>query len=296
MPRDAGAVLRSLRALAILSVILPLFIFSVFGAFRYAEAMQNADQRVTRSLRVSHEHAVRVLAGAESMQDRVLELVRGRNAAELRADEARLHQTFRRWMDGQKQLQSIWVIGPDGKPLASSVGFPAPAIEVSDRPYFHFHRAGSTTRYWSEPLVTRVAKDKIIDLSLRFDGADGGFGGVVNVSLHTSYFEQFYTDLVANEPGLAVNMFRRDGPIYVRWPAVPGLPDRLGKSSPVLTRVMAGENAGRLTGVSSVDGQERLLAFTRVGDSPLFLGAGMNLSEVRWQLARELGIFLLVGL
>jgi signal transduction histidine kinase/ActR/RegA family two-component response regulator len=273
-----------------------LVIYSALGAFRYLESLHAAEQRVSRSLRVANEHASKVLGSAESVQDRVLDLVNGKSLAELRAKQGQLHDILLGRMKNQRQLQSIWILGPDGRPVASTVSFPAPAIDLSDRAYFRYHSSGGRGRYLAEPLVTKVGMNRILDISVRFDGPDGGFGGVVNVSLFTSYFDQFYSDLVADEPGLAVNLFRADGPIYSRWPILVDMPDRLGPTSGILRRVAAGDVAGQLRGTSSVDRQDRLLAFSKVGDYPLFIGTGMNVSSLRVQLARELGVLLALGL
>ena len=249
----------SLRMLAVLSIALPLVIYSALGTFRFIESKSGAEQRVSRSLRIANEHASKVLGGAEAVQDRVFDLVDRKSQRELEANLQRLHEALKARTAGQTQIQSIWVIGADGKPIATSLSYPAPEINLSERPYFRFHQAGSTGRYLSEPFTTRLTKDTVLDLSLRFNKPDGSFGGVVNVSLFTSYFERFYSDLVADEPGLAVNMFRENGPVYTRWPIIKNAPDRLSSASPILTRVIAGEVSGQLRGVSSFDKQDRLL-------------------------------------
>ncbi|MDB5911777.1 MAG: response regulator [Ramlibacter sp.] len=296
MPRRSLEPLWSFRTLAILSVAVPLLIYTSLGAFRFAEARDGAEQRVSRSLRVAHEHAAKVLGGAEALQDRIFDLVDGKTRSELANASLRLHQALRARTAGQKQIHSIWIIDAEGKPIATSMAVPAPAIDLSDRAYFQFHRSGSSGRYLSEPIIAKLSGDRILDISLRFNGADGGFGGVINVSLFSSYFEQFYSDLVADEPGLAVNLFRQNGPVYTRWPVIGGAPDRLGASSPILQRVVAGEVSGQLRGTSSFDGQDRLLAFKRIGSYPLFVGTGMNMTQLRSQLVQEMAVLLALGL
>jgi signal transduction histidine kinase len=251
---------------------------------------------VSRSLRVAHEHASKVLGSAEALQDRVFDLVNGHDPAQLRANEASLHETLAARVRNQQQIQSIWIIGADGKPIATSRFLPAPAIDYSDREYFRLHRAGNMGRYLSEPFTTRTTGERIVDLSMRFNAPDGSFGGVINVSLLTSYFQQFYSDLVADEPGLAVNLFRQDGAIFSRWPLLQNAPARLAASSPVMVRIAGGDTGAPQRGVSSVDGQDRLLAFARVGEYPLFVGTGMSLTAVRAQLAQELAVLFALSL
>jgi len=56
----AQASVKWLRLLVILSVAVPLFIYLVFGAVGYVDAREEAELRVSRSLRVAHEHASKV--------------------------------------------------------------------------------------------------------------------------------------------------------------------------------------------------------------------------------------------
>ena len=297
IPHSTGTLrFSSMRALVVISVALPLFLFALFATFRHAEAMKHAEEGVARSLRVATEHAAKVMAGAESMQDRTLDMVDGKSAAELRADEARLHQALSRFIAGQKQIQSIWIIGSYAKPIATTVAYPAPKIDVQDRAYFAAHRAGFQGRYLSEPLITKVSKERIVDVSVRFAGPDGGFGGIVNISVRASYFEEFFANLLSENPGLAMLMFRQDGAIFVRSPRVPGMAEKLGEKSSVLARVRAGQDSGQFRAKSSVDGEDRLQAFDKVGGYPLFLAAGVSVAAARWALAKELAASLLLGL
>ena len=290
----------SLRALAVLSVAVPLILYAMLGSFRYGESHEGAEQRVSRSLRVAHEHAAKVLGGAESLQDRVFDAVNGKSPASLRAMDKPLHDMLLARMAGQKQIHSIWIVGADGKPIATSMAYPTPEVDLSDRPYFKHHKAhpstGDGTRFLSPPFRSRLTDERILDLSMRFDGPDGEFAGTVNVSLLTKYFEQFYSDLVADEPGLAVNLFEADGSLYARWPTAKGEAYRMEDGGALPSRAQTGEPSAHMRAVSASGGDDRLMAYTRVGSYPLFVGTGMNLSELRRQFGRELAILLGLGL
>jgi signal transduction histidine kinase len=290
------APLVSMRILAVLVVAVPLLIYGVLGAFRYYESVAAAELRVSRSLRVAQEHASKVLGGAEALHERLDDLLSGSSLQDLRAREPALHALLAGRTKGQPQIQSIWIIGADGKAVATSLTSPPPDFDHSDREYFRRHKEGGADPFLSAPFTSRASGERILDVSSRFNGPDGAFGGVVNVSLRASYFERFYEDLVNDEPGLAVNLFHQSGPIYVRWPVLPGAPDRLGANSPTLKRVAAGDEIGQTRGVSSVDGQFRIISFQRVGSYPLFVGTGMNITSLRNEVLRELGVLLLLGL
>ncbi len=131
---------------------------------------------------------------------------------------------------------------------------------------------------------------------MRFSGPDGKFGGVINISLLTSYFQNFYSDLVSDEPGLAINLFREDGAIFTRWPLLANAPERLAANSPVMTHIAKGEQSAQMRGTSSVDNQDRLISFKKVGSYPLYVGTGMNLTTMRNELLKQLGILFAVGI
>jgi signal transduction histidine kinase/ActR/RegA family two-component response regulator len=290
------APLRSLRILATLSLAVPLSVYAIFGTFRYFQVRDEAELRVNRSLRVAHEHAVRVLDGVEALQDKVMDLVEGSDPADVRRHEGALHAQLLALTRDKQQIQSVWVFGPNGQPLVSSRFFPIPDFNVADREYFKYHQQSQGGRYLSQPLVSRTTGERVVDVSLPLSARNRSFGGVVSTSLLIEYFQKFHSDLVSDEPGLAINMVHENGVIYTRWPLVANAPDRLAANSPVMTRIRAGDAAGELRGVSSVDGRERLIAFKKVGSYPLYVGTGMDLTAVRYDWLRELGLLLAFGI
>ncbi|WP_436129016.1 ATP-binding protein [Acidovorax sp. LjRoot117] len=272
-----------------LSIAVPLFIYLVVGAARYMNARDDAAARVSRSLRVVHEHASKVIAASEALQDKVFVLVNGRSPAELRGNETALHEALRARTVDQPQIQSILILDAQGKSLASSRLLPFPVTDFSDGEYFKVHQQGYKGSYLSRPILTRTSREMVLNLSTGFFDNEGRFAGVINVTLLTSYFNGYYSDLVADDPGLAVILFREGGEIYTRWPDVPGGPDRLSPNGPVLTHLRGGEESAQLRGVSSVNGEDRYLAYRRVNNYPLYVGTGMSLSALRNEVLAELG-------
>ncbi len=275
---------RQIQWLGILSVAVPLFIFALFGFSEFVQTRQDAELRVSRSLRVAHEHASKVIAGAEELSDRLHDLVDGRGIADLRADEPRLHAILAQKMQDQPQLQSIWIIAADGRAIATS-RFAKVSQELSflDRDYLQYHQQGNAGRFLSQPLRTKTTNEKIINLSVSFNTPDGQFGGVICISLMTGYFHQFYEDLVADEPGLAITLFGQGGAVYTRYPdlAEPGAPPEAPAS---------GLRAG------ARPGGERLPATRRVGAYPLYMETAMDLAQVRNEVFKQLGVMLAFGL
>ena len=293
--RDTDHQLRSLRAFGILSLAIPLLVGLAFGVYRYVASQAEFSQKVDRSLRVANEHASKVLVISEALQDRVNDLVRGRSAADLKAHEAALHASLRELTRNQSQIRTVWILGPDGKLLASSSVYPVQALDMADRQYFRLHDAGPGMRHMSNPVAGHGAGDESIDFSVGFPGPDGGLGGVINIGLATSYLRQFYSDLAASEPGLAVAMFNREGHIYARWPSPTPGAARMGADIPLMHQILSGREVGTLTGTSS-DGEQRLISYRRVSEAyPLYVGAGMSITALRMALWKDSAVLLAFG-
>uniref|UniRef100_UPI0004CFFF4F ATP-binding protein n=1 Tax=Caballeronia sordidicola TaxID=196367 RepID=UPI0004CFFF4F len=99
---------------------------------------------------------------------------------------------------------------------------------------------------------------------------DGRFAGVVSIALKRDYFADFYRDLSNGEPGMSVGLYRRDGGILVHEP--PTRPGITHVRDPAFTSAMRNnELFGRVRIRSSIDGVERVVAFRRAGDYPLYV-------------------------
>jgi signal transduction histidine kinase/CheY-like chemotaxis protein len=289
--------LSSLRALTLLCVLLPLLAYAAVGIYRYRQIRAETELRLDRSLRIADEHALKVLDTAQTMLARMQDALGGQDDAALRAREEQLHRQLRAMRGNKPQVQGLWVIGADGRPVIGDRYFPVPTgVDMSDREYFAHHRLHPAGIFVSGPLRGRVSTDRVINVSEGRFAPDGRFLGVVLISLLPAYFEQFHSTLVADEPGLAITMLRQDGVILSRWPVLPNAPASLSPGSPVMTHIRAGDTSGEVHGVSSVDNRQRLLMFRKVGDYPVFLGTGMEVAEIRNRWLEEMAWLAAFGL
>ncbi|SDV50926.1 bifunctional diguanylate cyclase/phosphodiesterase [Chitinasiproducens palmae] len=115
---------------------------------------------------------------------------------EYESDPARfdLQTMMRRGVLPQQDLLQIALIGSDGRLRASSVPNAAIGTDLSDREHFHVHTMGDEDRlYVSKPVLGRVSHLWSLQLTRRLNNPDGGFGGVVVVSVNPRYFSNdFY--------------------------------------------------------------------------------------------------------
>lgn len=290
--QEARASLRTLRTLLVLCLLVPLLIYGTFAAYRYRQVHEEAEVRLDRALRIANEHALKVLETNESLLQHVNDLAEGIETAPA-ARRAFLHRQLRALVEAKPQIQSIWVIDAQGRPLVTDLSDPPPTgVVLADREYFVWHQARAAPRaiHFSEVAPGRLTGVTLFNVSQSRVGADGRFAGVVTVSHGPGYFQRFHADLAADEPGLAITMFREDGTVYSRWPALASAAPRMAPTSPVLSRVMAGHRSGVIRGVSSLDRQDRLLMFRQVGRYPVYLGTGLELKAIRAGWAREMAL------
>jgi signal transduction histidine kinase/ActR/RegA family two-component response regulator len=284
-PKAANPLL-SLRLLGVLLVVLPVVVYALVGIYRYQNIRAETELRLDRSLRIALEHALKVLDTTDMTLIRVLDVLGDSDDDAIDQRQALLHRQLRSISAAKPQMDSIWVQSSEGRPLVTDRFNPVPpGLNFSDRDYFRWHRANPGNKsFVSEPMLGRATGVDLFVMSRGRYLADESFTGSVTVSLIPAYFQNFHSDLAADEPGLAITMLREDGVILTRWPPVQEAPARLSPQGPVLSLIKSGHSSGRASGVSSVDGRERLLTFGQVGNYPVYLGTGMDMREItkRW--------------
>ena len=84
--------------------------------------------------------------------------------------------------------------------------------------------------------------------------------------------------------GLVV-MTRSDGTAIARWPELPADVAKFGNRSPLVEAMAAGEVQGRIEGISSADGKDRISAFRRLERYPIYVLAGVDREAIiaGWQ-------------
>jgi signal transduction histidine kinase/ActR/RegA family two-component response regulator len=270
--------------------------YSAVGVYLYKQRVAETEVRLDRALRIAREHALKVFDTNEMALSRVLDTVGSESVESLRGRQSALHTQFRAISERQPQIQSIWLQGADGRPLATDRFFPAPlSLDISDRAYFKWHQTHRGLHI-SEPGIGRATGTPFFDMSRGRYLTGGEFAGIVSISLSPEYFEVFHSDLAADEPGLAITMLRSDGTILTRWPPLANAPAKLSPNSPVMSRILAGQSDGTAHGVSSVDGRKRLLAFTQIGSYPVYIGTGMDTGEITKRWLEEMGWLAAFGL
>ncbi|HET9024557.1 MAG TPA: ATP-binding protein, partial [Burkholderiaceae bacterium] len=252
----------------------------------YQDAIRDAWTRADRSARVGVEQASKVLETNETIARHVLGALGSSTIEQARGRERELHEQLNAAVKDIPQIQSVWIIDNEGHPVATNRFFPAPRdVDLSDREGLRVYRAGARGPYITSPQIGRITKEPFFDLTARWDGPDGTLLGAVWVSLHPKYFSDFYAGLAEDDPGLIVNLFRADGVILARRPLSDAPDSRVPARSSILRMIAEGQTEGRYEGVSTVDGEYRLVSFRKLERFPVYVAAGIPRATVlqAWQ-------------
>ncbi|MGU3539379.1 cache domain-containing protein [Methylobacterium sp. A54F] len=269
--------LRAGRALLVVSVLLPGLLLALASWHNRREVLREADTRVERTLRILHEHAVKVFETQKLILDRVngrlpyLDWTR-------EADRADFHAFLAGLQDEYDQIATVTLTDAEGRMLASSRRYPAdPAVTFADRDWFVALRSAEPkTLYVSRSYIGRQSGQSVFNVAARILSPDGAFRGVIALSIDRSYFETFYREIDPETPHSVV-LLRADGEILAREPI--GAAEGSGLEAPVAAA--AGRAAsGPARAVSPVDGVARIVAYRRVAAYPVYIGFGLGETAV----------------
>jgi signal transduction histidine kinase len=200
--------------------------------------------------------------------------------ARIRANEATLHQQLIELGGAFPQVAAISVFGTTGRLIASSQYFPVPAVSVGERDDFMSARAQRPAPYYSLALQGKVARTEVFTTNIGRTSASGDFLGVVSIALRREYFANFYRNLTSSLPSVSVGLYRQDGGILVRYPDSHAELRKVAAGTPFTKAMRDHEAQGHIRMTSPVDGVERLVAFRRMGDYPLYVFSGISTASL----------------
>ncbi|WNC91796.1 response regulator [Paraburkholderia sp. FT54] len=282
--RNFAATRRMLLIVLAVSVVFPLVCLAGYGYFDYQRRIADSNDMIDRLARVAEEQAVKVLDLNQQMSSRIVELLGNEDDAQIREREALLHDRLRGIGGDFAQVASIYVLGATGDLLVSSRTFPAPAMSIGQREDFTSARAMRPQPYFSLPMFGPLSQTNVFTTATGRSDADGQFLGVVSVALRNEYFSRFYRELTNGDSSLALGLYRQDGNLLVRYPPWP--PGAQPSAQSKFTQALRDKQLfGHVRLNSTVDGVERLLAFRRVGDYPLYVMSAYATSSIgaAWQ-------------
>ncbi len=252
----------------------------------YDRHFEEARRRLTDVVGVMHEHALKVLETHDLVAMQVNVLLDDLTDEAIRQQEPMFHGHLASLVDRLPQVQDIWVLNGEGRPLVTARVFPAPKdVDLSDRMYFQVHREGTVPpgqSFVSEVLRGRVVDTRFFQLSKRRTGplgtADTLFRGVTAISIEPRYFEDFYTMLMHGGAFSSAALVREDGGVLARQPptAIDRRSDRLDDESGFLSALRANPEQGTFVTADGTAGRPRQAAYRRIDGRPIYVAADIE--------------------
>lgn len=180
-------------------------------------------------------------------------------------------------IDG-RLFDAISILDEEGNQILSSR--PSGPVNYADREFFRIHqqRLNQDTFYISAPVLGRVSNTWQVPMSRRLIKPDGGFGGVIVLSVDPGYFARFYQKTDIGEQGVVL-LIGVDGVVRAR---------RVGNelsfgtdmSSSSLLREQKQEVTGDFLSRGGVDGLQRFISYRTLPGYPLVVAVGTAQHEV----------------
>lgn len=252
--------------LLVAAVALPALCFAAVAVYDRNQTLAMAERDLLATLDTLHGHAESLLRFQALALGTADEWLRDKSDAELIATSAVQHAHLNAMRRHSGEALRLVVFGANGRPLVDSDrAIPLPDVDVSDRSYFRWHRDNPSAEPRVAAPVRSLASDTpIFFVTLRRSGRDGSFKGVIAAGIRQDSLIDFWDSANPN-PGAAVSLLRDDGIILARRPAIdPDERAAFPPGSPVARAIAAGAERRVMTGISGVDGVERLFAFRRL--------------------------------
>ncbi len=285
--RNAQQVLRLLSLAALAG---PLIAFLAYAGSSYRDHFRAAEERLEGTLNLMQEHGSRVFETYELLASYTDELLGNLSDDEIRAQEPVLNAKLKKFSDTLPQVQDIWVVAADARPLVTANVFPVPRdLDLSDRGYYRIQKDRDAGLYISEVLRGRAQNVTFFQFSRRRASPDGSFRGVVAVSVQPNYFRDYYARLAANRSITGAAIQRADGVLLSRYPEPPPGPVASAPTRGLQDALQQNAERGIYRVTLASDGLERIVGYRKLPDYPIYLSAGLRTNVVQgawlWSLA-----------
>ncbi len=269
------------------ALVIPLLLFALAAAYDYEQLKQDAQERAARNALALAEHAQRVLAAQDSTLQRVDERTSALDRQQLR--DPSVHRWLRQITDASEYVVATSIIDGDGSVLASSLQYPIPQTHARDRSYFRaFADSMRGGVFISEPIIGRPTGLEVFQLSRRRTSPAAGFPGVLVASVTPAALADFYRRFAA--PGDSVTLARADGTVLARYPSVNTGVTRLPAKSGLMRSIMVQPEAGFYRTTSHLDRVDRLHAYRKAGQWPVYVSYGASVGAIWAQWRRDLAV------
>jgi diguanylate cyclase (GGDEF)-like protein/PAS domain S-box-containing protein len=201
------------------------------------------------------------------------------------------------WVEKSPMLHGltlqVGMTGPDGIVKVSNLPIKG-RVDLSDRPHVRYHFEPSAAQpYISVPVLGRVSGKWSIQFTRRLNRINGGFDGVVIVSVDPYYLSKFFDSVDLGKYGSAT-LVGRDGIVRARQSLNN---QKLGQdlSNSTLFQELRVTNAGTYRAVAAIDGIERIYGFASLQSYPLVVAIGISTDQLLMAVHNQRNNYLIFG-
>lgn len=280
------------RLLLVAAIAVPLLLLTIAAWQNFRLVQLEAKQRVTIETGQLHEHALSAIETYALILAWIDDRIRGLDWDRIGHD-GELHR-FLSNLQTLPQIGAVLVIDPEGQIRASGSSFPDAAADSSNRDAFAAQRDRDAGIFIGREHLDQLTGLSDFDISRRRSTPDESFDGVIIISANPGYFANFFSTISRDENFSALLM-RDDGSVLVRYPPLPS--QRVfSAETPVMRAIAADPDRGLFWGRGGIDGIERLFAYQRVGQYPLYVAFGIPTRGVLAQWRANLVDYLLFAI
>lgn len=199
-----------------------VFLLAVMAAVAYESRLRTVEEAMDRAESAAHvlaEYAARLFDASDLLVAHTAQGIRDLNWDQIEASRD-IWADLRDEIEHLPFLDAVWLNDETGRLRLSTVAFPTPPSDASDRDSFRALQSGPDRPYISELIVGRVTHKPTFMVSRRLSKRDGTFRGIASVTVDTAYFDGFYRNLdLPRDPEIL--LFRAvDLAVLVRHPEV----------------------------------------------------------------------------
>jgi two-component system NtrC family sensor kinase len=253
-----------------------VLVFALIAWESYRDVFRTAESRGAHIAGLLEEHALKTLETVALVLKHADQRLKGVSWETIRTSRE-LWAELKAIKELTDQVDSIFVVAPDGRsPLTTRV-FPPTSVDFSDRDYVVAQKEADRGVYIGQSYTGRISGRPIFNLSIRRSSPDGSFDGVIGSSAFVDYFETFYATAGSPEDQFAILLVRDDGMPLVGFPHI----DNRRAFDPAATfGKVPGSSEGLFVARSLDTGIERLYSYKKVGGFPVYVLYGIDRSTL----------------
>jgi len=278
------------------SLTLPLVAAASFSWILYERSLAELATKAQETATIAREHALRVFDAQQSAM-MVIDLRLGAmNWAEIRQSDS-IHDFLAGLMQSSPRMGAILVIDPDGRIAASGeAAASAPGAPAQENYIDALRALRAHESVYLGPTIEDGGDTGIaFAIGRRGPGRSGAVEGAILIAAKTSYFEEFWSTLAAHSPDV-ISIIRDDGVVLARFSELEARSAAIPRESPFFEMSRVSES-GLYHTASSVDGGDRVYAYSKLGAFPAYVrvGIGRDAALAPWRLQTALLVAIAAG-